>query len=127
MGKWSNYDVEENIVYTDITGVENSMQSVDNVIDEVIGLVRDLPEKPYLIVCWRDVSMDPDVADYYGKRTADLIRNYLKGVARYAATDIATRIHLRTETIKHHTQGSRSHIYNTKEEALEAIRNGEIG
>jgi hypothetical protein len=127
MGRWSHYDAEENIVYTDITGVENSIHSVDVVIDEAIDLVKDLPEKPYLIVCWKDVTMDPDVAEYYGKRTAHLIQTYLKGIARYSATDISTRIHLRTETIKHQTQGSRSHIYDSKEEALEAVRRGDIG
>jgi hypothetical protein len=127
MGKWSYYDSTENIVYTDISGIENSLNSVNSVIDEVINLVKDLAEKPYLIVCWKDVQMAPEVAEHYGKRTAHLIQNYLKGVARYSANDITTRIHLRTETIKHHTQGSRSHIYDTKEEALEAIRRGEIG
>lgn len=126
MGKYSYYDEKEDVIFTDITGIASVRSSVDTVIDEVIAIARSLPKRVFIVVCWQDVKMDAVTAQYYGERVADLLKNYVRGIVRYGANDVQTRINIRTETVRHHTQGSRSYLYPTKEEALAALRRGEV-
>ncbi len=124
MGKYSYYDDKEKVIFTDISGLTQTKEITDEVIEEVIEIARSLPEKVFLVVNWKDAHLnDPD---YYGKRVAELIP-LIRGVVRYAATDIHTRIAIRTQTVKHHFQASRSFIFTSKEEAMAAIRSGELG
>lgn len=126
MGQYSRYDAKENVIFTDLSGLVSGPEVVDSVIDEVIAIAGSLREKVFVVVSWQDAKMEPSLAEHYGQRVQELL-NYVRGIVRYAATDIHTRIAIRTQTVKHNFQSSRSHIYSSKEEALSAIRNGEIG
>jgi hypothetical protein len=121
MGKYSYYDEKEGVIFTNLAGLESTREITDAVINEVIAIARSLPQKVFVVVNWQGARInDPE---YYGQRVAELMQ-YIRGVVRYSATDVHTRIAIRTQTIKRHLQASRSHIFNSKEEALAAIRSG---
>lgn len=122
MGRWSKYDEQENIIHTDISGIVATIPIVDEVIDEVIELAGTLPSKVFMVVCWRKVKMaNASVATHYGNRLPGLLK-HIRGIIRYDVSEVASRIVIRSETLKHNVQHSRSHIYATKEEALAAVR-----
>lgn len=125
MGKYSNYDEKEGVILTDLTGLTSSRQTVDEVIDEVIQIADSLPQKTYLVACWKNLQLDKDTADYYGQRLIELLQ-HVRGIVRYEATDVITRIAIRAETVKHNLQGAKANIFANKEEALEAIRKGRV-
>lgn len=125
MGKYSNYDTKEGIIFTDLTGVKATHEIIDEVIEELLALTRPLPTKPWVVVCWKDVQMDQANAEHYGVRVKELMP-FLRGVVRYKANDIHTRLFIRSQTVKHRLQGSRTNLYPTKAAALAAIRNGEV-
>src|SRR6478672_2709794 len=99
MGKYSNYDPKEGIVFTDLSGLKASPEITDEVIDELLALVRPLPTKPWVAVCWKDVQMDQANAEYYGVRVKELIP-FLRGIVRYEANEIHTRLFIRSQTVK---------------------------
>ena len=125
MGKYSNYDPKEGVIFTDLTGLKASPKLTDEVIDELLALARSLPNKAWVVVCWKDVQMDQANAEHYGVRVKEVIP-YLRGIVRYETNEIHTRLFIRSQTVKHKLQGSRTNIYPTRADALAAIRNGEV-
>jgi hypothetical protein len=125
MGKYSNYDPKEGVIFTDLTGLKSSRELTDEIVDEAIAIARNLPKKPWIVVCWKDVQMDQANAEHYGMRVKELMK-YIRGVVRYEANEIHTRLFIRSQTVKHHLQGARTNIYPTRADALAAIRNGEV-
>lgn len=123
MGKFSRYDPIDDVILTDVSGLAaGTNELIDAIFDEIIALASMRPFKPYVVACWKGVSfVNPDTAKYYGNRTADLLK-HVAAVVRYAADDPVTRAHIRAEMIKHRAEGTRSTLYETKEEALEAVR-----
>lgn len=121
MGKYATYDPTEKVISTDLTGLIGTPQIVDEVMDEIIAVAKTLPEKVFMIVCWKDVKMDPVTSEHYGQRLPDLL-NYLRGIIRYDATEITTRLAIRAKNIKYQTQNAKTHIYTSKEEALAVVR-----
>ena len=121
MGKYATYDSTEKVISTDLTGLIGTPQIVDEVMDEIIAVAKTLPEKVFMIVCWKDVKMDPVTSEHYGQRLPDLL-NYLRGIIRYDATEITTRLAIRAKNIKYQTQNAKTHIYTSKEEALAVVR-----
>lgn len=123
---YSRYDAGLDVILTDVTGVEARDRGViDAIFDELIALARAQPRKRWVIACWKDVKFeDPAVATYYGERTAELLEHVV-GVVRYAANDPVTRAVVRSETLKHRAQGTRSNLFATFEEALAAVRDAQ--
>jgi hypothetical protein len=126
MTSHSRYDPDLDVIRTDVTGIgAPDRHVVDEIFDELIAVGRSRPRKTWVIACWRDVKIDdPAVATYYGERTAELMQ-YVAGVVRYAANDPVTRAIVRSETLKHRAQGTRSNLYATFDEALAAVREAE--
>jgi hypothetical protein len=119
--RYATYDRQNDVVWVDATGVDASSKAViDDIFDELDAAAKAYPGR-YFIACWRNVKLaDSEVASYYGKRSAELLAR-CKGIIRYAATDPLTRSYIRTETIKHRAEGSRSNLYESREEALAAV------
>lgn len=126
MGKYSRYDAKNDVIVTDVTGVVARDRSViDAIFDEIIELTRSRPGKPWVISCWKDVRFDdPALAAYYGERTAGLLQ-HVAGVVRCAANDPITRALVRSQTLEHRAEGTRSNIHETFEEALAAVRSAQ--
>jgi hypothetical protein len=119
-GKYHSYDRANDVVWVDVTGVDaTSTDVIDDIFDELLEAARSYPDR-YFIACWRNVKLaDAEVADYYGKRSAELL-GACAGILRYAATEPLTRSYIRTETIKHRAEGSRSNLFESREDALAA-------
>jgi len=127
-GKYSRYDPTEDVIFTDITGLlAKDTKIIDLVFDELIGIARRLHHKVYVVGCWKDVKVsNPTIAIHYGNRSAELLI-HVRGVVRYAADDPLTRAYVRTEMLKHQMQGTRSNLFGTREQALQAVRQLERG
>jgi hypothetical protein len=125
MGKYSYYDAKEGVIFTDLTGLTSNRRTVDEVVDELLAVIRSVPKKVYLVACWKDVALDKDTAEYYGQRATEVAKQIL-GTVRYDTTDVVTRIALRAETVKHSLQRGKANIFPSKEAALEAIRSGKV-
>ena len=121
MGKYTYYDPEENVIFCDPTGLSASKENIDLISDEVEEVARSiLPRKVFMVVCYKEIKMTPELVAYYGERMA-ATQKHLRGVVRYAMEDIVTRIALRSETVKYGLQKGQAHIYSSKEEALAAV------
>lgn len=121
MSKYSHYDPKEDVIFTDLTGLIGTPQIVDEAMDEIFALARSLPRKVFMVVCWKDVKMDPATSDRYGERLPELLQ-HVRGVVRYDATEVATRLAIRAKNVKYHIQNAKTHIYPSKDEALAAVR-----
>ena len=121
MGKYSDYDPKENVIFSHAATRELSVESTNEYFDETIALARSLPQKVFLVVCWKDIKLTPEVAKQYSARLPELIK-HVRGIVRYQAEDPLTRIVVRAETVIHNFQKAQAHIYATREEALAAVR-----
>lgn len=123
MGKYSHYDATENVILTDVTGIAAATRAViDDIFDELNAIARSLREPVYVVACWKQVTFrDPAVAEYYGQRTGDLLK-YVRGVVRYGADDPITRSYIRAQAMKHRAEGTRSNLFDSRAEALAAVR-----
>jgi hypothetical protein len=126
MGKYSRWDAVNDVIVTDVSGVNAKDNAViDEIFDELVSIAARRARKPWVVACWKDVKFDdPSVATYYGERTAGLLQ-YVAGVMRYAASDPITRAYVRTQMLKHREDGTRSNLYETFEQALAAVREEE--
>jgi hypothetical protein len=125
MGKYSYFDFEENVVFVDIAGLSPNPSQWDEIMTDIHATLDRVKQTVYIVSCWRNVEIDLSSAQYYGECTKELLKR-VRGIVRYDATEPLTRIYLIGEAIKHEMQGSRSHIYATKEEALKAIKLGKV-
>lgn len=119
------YDAKDNVVHFDATGLAGSAEDVDVAFDELMMVGRALPKKAYVVTCWEGVVLTAEGARRYSERLTELYAHYL-AIVRYATRDLTTRVHIRTETIKQRVQGAKAMIYDTRAEALEAVRRGEV-
>ena len=122
MGRFAKYDPENDLLLVDVTGVVAHREVIDRIFDEIIALAKTRPTKPWVVACWKDVSFEsqPEIAAYYGERTADLMK-HVQGVMRYAANEPLTRAFVRSVTTQHRAAGTRSNLYETFEDALAAV------
>jgi hypothetical protein len=121
MGKYSYYDEKENVIFSKASTDEVTSKSTDEYFDETIEIARNLPQKVFLVVCWKDTTLTPESAQQYSKRIPELLK-YIRGIVRYEANDVVARILIRAETVKNNMQKAQPHIYATREEALAAVR-----
>lgn len=120
--RFSHYDAQNDLLHVDATGVVAHREVIDAIFDELIALARSRPSKPWVIACWKDVSFEsePEIATYYGERTAGLMQ-HVAGVVRYAANEPLTRAFVRSVATQHRAAGTRANLFETYEEALAAV------
>lgn len=118
---FSRYDADLDVIETDVTGVEaTSIEVIDAIFDELETLASAHPGR-YVLACWRDTTIaTQSVADHFGVRTTRLL-TVVRAVVRYGASDTLTRAMVRSQAIKHLSQGMRSNLYDTRDEAIAAI------
>lgn len=104
-----------------MTGVAATTTTrIDEIFDELETLASAYPGR-FVLACWRDTTMATQaIADYYGVRTTRLL-TVVRAVVRYAASDTVTRAMVRSQAIKHLSQGMRSNLYESRAEAIVAI------
>ena len=121
MSQYVLYDEANNVLFADYTNMTVSKRVFDQVFLDVKELTAKLPKKIYLLTCFQNTKVDPDVQNEWGRYTQEFME-YVSGIVRYAATDVLTNITIRSNAVRYHTQGSNSYIYPTKQAALQAIR-----
>ena len=116
------YDKENNVIFMDFTNLTITTDIMDQSALEVVKLAEHLlPQKVYLLACFQNSKIAPELQDTWGTYTQRSLE-YVKGVIRYQASDLVTNVTLRSNTVRYHTQGNNSFIYPSREAALEAIR-----
>lgn len=114
------YDPQEDVVLIDLSNLKIDHSIVDQFNTVAIKLAAKLPHRVYALVCWENTEILPDTIEYYGEHSAKVVK-YYKGLLRYAVNKPFTSISIRTEAVKNNSQGSKSLIYSSKKEALEAV------
>ena len=119
--RWSRYDPDLDVIETDVTGVDaTTVEIIDAIFDELEALAGEHPGR-YVLACWKNTTIaTQSVADYYGTRTTRLL-TVVRAVVRYGASDTLTRGMVRSQAIKHLSQGMRSNLYDSRDEAIAAI------
>jgi hypothetical protein len=122
MGRYSRYDATLDVIETDVTGVHaTSSEVIDQIFDELEEIAQSKPGR-YVLACWKYAKIeDASIAAHYGERTTHLLA-HVRGILRYAATDGLTKVHVRTEAMKHRAEGMRSNLYEDRNEAIKALR-----
>lgn len=121
MGKNVYYDPNDRVIFVDFSGLTLNREILDQVSKDIIEIAQSHPQKLYAIACWKDTRIDPAFTDYYREAVARLLQ-HVNAIVRYEANNPYTNITIRSQTIQGHLQGSQSHIYPNREEALAAIR-----
>lgn len=117
------YDKQENVIFLELAYYD--AHPSENPLNDIILLSNTLPQKAYLVVNGTGVKHNPEGLEAFAKALAVLL-SYVKRVVRYGFNDTHTRIKLRTEVIKQDFQNSKPNIFDTREQALAAIREGSI-
>lgn len=115
-----NYDQSEQVIFLDYTDVTMSKAVLEQVLAEVTRITSGLPEKPFIISCLQNAKIDPNESEEYGKLTVQLF-DLVQGVIRYGVNDMFTNVTIRSTTVRNRLQHIQSHIYGTREEALQAV------
>src|SRR5438128_6871921 len=118
MPRWARWNSRDEVIDVTVVDVRATVEIVDEIFDELTAIAQRLPKKPHVLVCLRNTTLGTDVARHYGERLAKL-KDFIRGTARYDATESVTRVHVRAEVTKH---GTRANLFATREEALAAIR-----
>ena len=127
MSKYVSYDKEDNVIFVDYSNITITAETLHEAEVEIIRLAKQiLPQRVYLLTCFQNAKIAPEVQNNWGTYSQKALE-YVKGVVRYAATDLVTNITLRSNTVRYNIQGNNSFIYPGKEAALEAIRHLEKG
>jgi hypothetical protein len=111
------YDPELNIVFTLDEGDLKTQEDVDTFFDEYRKFFQELGKKAYMVSNIDNLLVHPEVAEYYGEVARATIADNLLGFARWGTKDWA-RLTVRTTSLKAKIPPN---IYNTKEEAVQAI------
>jgi hypothetical protein len=114
------YHAADNIIEVDATGVKPTPRIIDSIFDQVIAAARSARSRPYLLTCWAGVELDVDSARRYGVRMEEL-KPLIVEVVRYEVGG-QTKVQIRSEAIKHKLSANRTRFFDTRDEALEAIR-----
>lgn len=119
-----HYDPKENIVDVDVSGVVFSPSVVDEIFDRLLRVVRSAPQKPWVLTCWAGAELDLESAKRYGLRSEEL-KPLVLATLRYDVPG-HSKVQIRSELIKHRLTTTRSVFYQTRAEALAAIKSGTL-
>jgi hypothetical protein len=120
-----DYNAVDGVIDLDLSGLRATAQDVDAIADAIIAMASGLPKPPYVVACWYGTILDADAARRYAERLTDVAR-HVRAIVRYQAVDSMIRVLIRTETIKRRLQNSRAFIFDSRQDALRAIRAGTI-
>jgi hypothetical protein len=118
------YDAKLNLVEVDVSGTRPTADFVDQIFDAVIEKARRAPSRPIVMTCWSAVDLGLEAAKRYGERMEQL-KPLIQTFVRYGDVEATTKAQLRTESIKHKLF-TKVYFYGTRDEALAAIRRGEV-
>jgi hypothetical protein len=111
------YDSERNIVFTVDNWDIKNQADVDEFYDEHAKKFEAIGKKIYMISNIDNLSIHPSVLEYYGATARRKLGHYILGFARWGTNEVA-RMSIRTSSMKAHLE---SHIYQTREEAIQYI------
>lgn len=112
------YDAELNIVFTEDKGEIKTRADVDVFFAEYKNFFQKLGKKVYMISHIDNLLVRAGIADYYGDTARATVGDCLLGFARWGTNDWA-RMTVRTTSLK---AKMTPNIYDTREEAIEAIK-----
>lgn len=119
MGKYCYYDEQEKVIFLDASNLTLTPALVSEINADLLELARSLqPYKPYVISCWHNTKMSATAKERHEKEMGEMLK-YVKGFVRYDMTDFMTKIGIQSESVNY---GKSSNIFNSREEALQAIR-----
>lgn len=122
MARYAAWDPNERLIELDLSGAELDARAVDTVCEEMIQIARlRRPDKPFVLVNWTGGRFLPDGVRRFDERVPGLYQ-YVRAIVRYGADDVVTRVGLRADTIRFRLQDLKTHLYDTREEALAALR-----
>jgi hypothetical protein len=116
------YDEKDNVIFLNLANYRDNSGSTEIVMQDLSGILRQLPEKPYLAINFEGIKLGAEELEQY-TRGAEATKNYFKGVVRFGLSDAPSRLKLRVESLKHELIAG---FYATKEEALVAIRQSKV-
>lgn len=111
------YDADRNIVFTEDNWEIKTREDVDAFFAEYQKYFKNLGKKVYMISHIDKLLVRASIANYYGDTARSTVGDYLLGFARWGTDDWA-RMTVRTTSLKAKLTPN---IYNTREEAIEAI------
>lgn len=122
MSSYAQWDAVERVIFVDLSGAELGARDVDQVCEDILREARRrAPERPFVLVDWTGGRFLPDGAKRFDERVAGLYEG-VRAIVRYGVDDILTRVGLRTDTLKLRLQDLKTHLYETRADALSAIR-----
>ena len=117
-----SYDKENNVIFMDFSNLLITADIMTETEAGVIEIAERLSDKVYLLACFQNTKIASELQSTWGSYAQRALERGFKGVIRYAVSDMVTNVTLRSNTIRYHLQGSNSHIYPTREAALQALR-----
>lgn len=117
------YDPERNILFTEDDFSISNEQEADEFIRINLEKLESIGRKVYLISKIDGLHVGAGASEYYGRRAREVFQRFVLGFARYGE-DPAARMTVRTSSKKAHLE---SHIYNTREEAIQAVEQMKAG
>lgn len=111
------YDPERNIVFTEDKWEIKTKEDVDAFFAEYQKFFEKLGKKVYMVSNINGLLVHAPIAEYYGETSRATVGQYLLGFARWGTNDWA-RMTVRTTSLK---ASMTPNIYDTREEAIEAI------
>ncbi len=117
MGVDFHYDSHENVLHITVNHRFKTRQDVDYVIGQIKNKAKAVG-RPYFLTDLTNLEVDSEVVDYLGEQVKKLADDYALGIYRYS-TSPYIRVVFRSQGI---TKGFKSNIFNSKEDALRALR-----
>ncbi len=113
------YDPKENLFFVNFEGFSvHTRQTIQEVKETVEKLLSPLGKKVYTIVNYDNFSILPDIVDEYTEMVKSLVDRYYTGGTRYT-TSTFLRMKLGDALKKRDVA---SHIYESRQEAQEALK-----
>jgi hypothetical protein len=121
------YDSIEKVVFVFVKYYNETEESKKLFFMDLMGAIKPLEEKVYLAICWEGFSYEEfkEEAKKNFSETSHVLRQYFKEIVHYGMTT-TTRIMAKTLAVTEDLPLLAKSFYNTKEEALQAIRAGLI-
>jgi hypothetical protein len=115
-----SYDSAEQVIFVDFTDSFLTSLVLEQVFADIIAVSQSLPNKVYLLACFQNAKLDAAAATVFSDLSV-VIFSHVLGMVRYAVGDLMANVTIRSTTVKQHLQGTQSHIYKNRAEALAAI------
>lgn len=116
------YDQQERIIFIEYApNVTLTEELYSLAVTDLAKLSPTLPHKVYVIVNMQNARLDPLLQQNYAKYYAQVLK-YSRGILRYNVSNSLAQITIRSTTVQNHLQQMQSHIYPSREAAIEGVR-----